>query len=453
MRLLNRVAWSEGLLMAPQHMQCADAYHESLLATRLQAIAPDCWGVLRIEVDTQALGRGALQLTRFIGILPDGTCLELSAGSPDLPASRALQEHFPHTRASLPVYLALPRERAGVDNFAIDAAGATRYRVGQLPAHDLSGGDDTVDVPVARPAPMLLLGEEARQDMVSVQVLELVRADAGTFVVSDPFIPPCLRVDASAFLMAALRRLLQAMTTRQRTLSEGRRQRSGSQVEFRAEEVTSFLMLGAINSYLPSLQHVVDSGDMPPRQAYLLLTQLAGMLSTFAVDVDPCAFPKYRYDDLRGTFEELFARIMSMLNATIDERCVSIALEGDGAGMYRGALESRAELFECTRFFLAVKTDMPEEQTASQLPQLSKVASWQDVQNILSAATPGARVQVDYQPPPEVPIKAGLLYFALDTSNAYWRNIMADRQLAVYLPPLFDPPQTTVQLLGIKTGG
>ena len=34
----QRVVWSEGLLIGPEHMQQLDAYHERLLARRLDAI-------------------------------------------------------------------------------------------------------------------------------------------------------------------------------------------------------------------------------------------------------------------------------------------------------------------------------------------------------------------------------------------------------------------------------
>lgn len=438
--------------MAPQHMQYADAYHETTLAMRLQAVVQDCWGVARCELDRSLLERGTLQLTRLLAVLPDGVLLDLEEGSPEIPRSRPIAEHFPHTRESLPVFLGLPRERAGIDNYAVNAAAPTRFRMVSHPAYDLAGSDAQADVPLAHHSPQLVLGDEPREDMVALQILEIVRGPHGAFLVSEPYVPPCTRIDASPFLMSALRRLLQAMVTRQRALLAGRRERTGSSVEFRAEDVTGFLFLNTLNTFLPVLQHLVDTGDCSPRAAYVSLVQLAGQLSTFAVGVDPCSLPKFYYDDLRRTFEELFARLMSMLSVSMDERFVAMMLESNGTGMYRGTFESDASFFECTDFLLAVQTDMPAEQTSAQLPRLCKVASWQDIESILSAATPGARVQVTYRPPPEIPVKADTLYFTIETGGAFWRNIMADRRIAVYLPPLFDPPQTRIQLLGVKKG-
>jgi type VI secretion system protein ImpJ len=98
---------------------------------------------------------------------------------------------------------------------------------------------------------------------------------------------------------------------------------------------------------------------------------------------------------------------------------------------------------------LVIKTDLPEQPTATQVPRLGKIASWTDINGILSAATPGAAVEVNYRPPPEIPVKSGLVYFSISTENNYWRNIAAEKNIAVYLPPLFDPAKTQVQLMAV----
>ena len=96
-----------------------------------------------------------------------------------------------------------------------------------------------------------------------------------------------------------------------------------------------------------------------------------------------------------------------------------------------------------------IKTDLPEQPTAAQVPRLGKIASWSDINSILSAATPGASVEVTYRPPPEIPVKAGLVYFTINTDNRYWRNIASEKNIAIYLPPLFDPAKTRVQLMAV----
>ena len=46
MKTPKRVVWSEGMFMAPQHLQQQDSFFEELLHTRLLTLSPFVWGVL-----------------------------------------------------------------------------------------------------------------------------------------------------------------------------------------------------------------------------------------------------------------------------------------------------------------------------------------------------------------------------------------------------------------------
>ena len=448
MRAPQKVVWSEGLLMAPQHLQQQDNYHHALLCDRLDALSPFNWGVLRVELNKQALAAGQVQLAAFEGIMPDGVVLALDGQHAELPAGRMIGSHFDHAATHLDVYLGLPEERDGVDNYAEDPGALVRYAPTARKIHDLAGSGSTTDVAFARRKPLLLFGDESRTGIVCFKLLELVRDDSGSLVVSEPYIPPCLRVDASVFLMAGLRRLLGNMTTRHKSLSEARSQATQSTVEFSAKDVTRFLLLSTINAYIPVLAHIVDSGQTSPHHCYLTLVQLAGQLTTFSTEIHPTDLPRFVYSDLRSTFEELFARLTALLQATIEEHYVAMPLQGRADGMYTGAsMDER--LWNCERFLVAIKTELPEQATASQVPRLSKLAASREINGILSAATPGAPVEVTYRPPPEIPVKAGMVYFTIATDNAYWRGIVAEKNAALYLPPVFDPATTSVQLMGV----
>jgi type VI secretion system protein ImpJ len=215
-------------------------------------------------------------------------------------------------------------------------------------------------------------------------------------------------------------------------------------------DVTRYLLLSTINSYIPILSHFLDIGDQSPRALYMALTQLAGQLTTFATDFDPSSLPKFNYRDLGATFEVLFARIAALLFATVSEHCVSVPLVMRDDGTYCAALTDD-RLRHCDRFLLSVQTDVPERQVASQLPTFAKLAAQSDIQAIMRAATPGAPVEVNHRPPGEVPMRAGHVYFDISTDNQYWRKIAQERELAVYLPPFFEPTRTQLTLLAIPS--
>ncbi|MCA9574641.1 MAG: type VI secretion system baseplate subunit TssK, partial [Myxococcales bacterium] len=446
-----RVLWSEGLLMAPQHLQCADAFHEGALQARLDAVEPLNWGVISAALDDQALNREQVSLSRFEGIMPDGTLLAIGPGHPELPPARPLDQHFPINQQTLDVFLAVPLEREGRPN-ADDVRGkGARYFVDTRSVHDRYGAAAAHSVQVANRNVVLLFGDEPREGFTSIKVFEIVRTDAGGLALSDPYIPPCVRISASPFLMSGLRRLLSAMSTRRAALGRARRERGDASVEYNAADVTRYLLLNAVNTYLPVVNHLVDSEDFSPRRTYLLLTQLAGQLSTFSADFDPLSIPKFKYTDLRDTFESLFAVLMSLLHASVKEHFVAVTLEARADGMHLGEFKDN-RLFECGEFLLGVRAKLSDGEVGTQLPRLSKIASWQDINALLASAVPGAPVEVTYTPPAQVPVRAGTTYFRVKIDNQFWRNVMVERKLAVYLPSPFTASDTQIELYGVLGG-
>lgn len=452
MKTAQRVVWSEGLLISPQHLQQLDLYHEQHVAARLDALEPLNWGVVQVSIDSVALGKGQVTVQELHGVLPDGLVLALAPGHAELPATRPIEGHFPHTQSRAELFLGVPRERAGYTNYTEDGNARARFTVDPRSVPDMTAGGEEATIRFGRRNTVLLFGDEARDDYECLKIAEIVRDGSGNVVVDETYIPPILRIGASPHLVSGLRRVLEVMTGRRRSLTESRRQRDASTVEFDATDVTRFLLLNGINTYLPVLSYMADAGDVPPRLCYLQLLQLAGQLSTLSADEDPTTLPKFVHTDLRSTFDQLIERILAMLQATIQERYVSLPLQAREDGLHFGKIEDD-RLLHCERYLLAVRTELDEQQVSEQLPRIAKIASWQDINGLLAAATPGTPTQVTYRPPTEIPVKAGHVYFTLSTDNRYWRNALLDRSLAVYLPRPFDPANTHVELLGIPPVG
>jgi type VI secretion system protein ImpJ len=447
----QKLVWSEGMLMSPQHLQQLDRYHEELLAQRLRGVLVDDWGVLRLDLDRRGLETGQVRVQEFAGVLPDGLPLAFDQGDAELPAARPVEAHFGPTKPVLDVYLGVPREREGAPNYAEPGkAGRVRYVSVKRSVWDATTGVGEAQLSFAQRHVVLLFGDEPREDFEAVKIAEIVRDRAGALAVNEAYVPPCLRVSASSFLMGGVQRLLALAATQQRTLSEARRQQADATVEFTAKDVTRFLLLNAVNSFIPVLAHYAQPGDLPPRGLYLSLCQFAGALSTFVSEAAPASLPPYAFTDLRSTFEPLFARVSALLGATVRETFVRVPLEPRQDGMHLGQLGDD-RLLRATTFVLMVSSSkLAEAQIVELLPKLSKVASFTDIANIVQAAAPGVPVAVTHRLPSEIPVRAGFVYFTLNASDPYWRNVVSERNLAVYLPPPFLPGETQLQLLAVS---
>jgi len=447
MRAPQRVVWTEGLFMTPQHLQAQDRYHEAYVTARVAALTPYDWGVLEIELDSEALSSGQLQLIRFSGLLADGLALAFEKGEAEAPTARSVEAHFPSQQRSIEVFLAVRREREGQDG--ADPS-TSRFQVSPRPVADLQAATSVVSVAFARPNVQLLFGSENREDFETLKVAELVRDPSGGFALNADYVPPCLRVGAAPFIIAGLRQLLRVVLGKQRELSDSRKQRDAASAEFSASDVTRYLQLNTLNGLIPVLAYLVDAADLPPLQAYLTLIQAVGQLCTFGAGGDPTQMPRFQYAQLGAVFGQLFERAQALLRSVAIQQCIPVPLEARPGGLLTGKLDDE-RLRSCGQFILTVRGPQSEQQVAELFPKLSKIASASEVQGLIQASAPGVPVSVVFRPPPEVAIKPGTVYFAISTQDGYWKNAIRDRSVAIYVPQALEPSRVQVELLGIPS--
>ena len=453
MKAPQRIIWSEGMFMSPHHMQQLDLYHESLVEARLGSVCLYPWGVASMQFDMEALRAGQVSLLEFFGILPDGLSVAFEAGQEESPAARPVEGHFRPTQQLLEVYLGIPKERSDVESYgAAGKLGASpRFSPRSRPVGDLHASTSVIHISFAQRNMKLLFGDEPRDDFDSLKIAELARDKSGSLVLVDNYIPPCLRIGASPFIMNELRSLLRLIVSKQRQIATRRRHRDESSLEFTASDVTLFLELHALNGVIPFLSHAIEAGNMRPHDLYLMLSRLGGQLCTFSAEADPSVMPPFQFTNLRITFEELFRRLTELMRAVALEQCITVPLERGADGLYRAKLEDE-RIDRCGQFLIMVRSELPEQVIVDQLPKLSKLGSWSEIQGLVQATSQGIPLQVTYRPPPEVPIRPGASYFAL-TQDAGWRNVLREHAVALYLPHPLNSSQTSIELLAVPTVG
>lgn len=441
--------WGEGLLVCPQHFQQYDLFQDANLNARAMWPNPYAWGVVSFELDTAALKTGTLGVRSFKGVLPQGLVLDLEDGDPDLPPARAIADSFPSTAAVLEVFVGVPKMREGGENCASqEAVGAHRYTTWSRDVLDLVDAGTEVNVSYVRPRAVVLFGNDNRDDYEVVKLAELRRDGSGGFETTGDFIPTSLRVSGSSLLRQWTTELVTLMVTKRRALMEALGQVDSSRVEFTAQDVTRSLQLGAINTHLPMARHLSETPETPPFWLYSSLSQLAGQLATFSTTVAPEQLPPYRHGDMRETFVELFAKLRELLELAMQQNYIDVPLEARRDGMWIGLLKEE-RLLACPVFVLAIEANAPQQEVANRVPQLSKIASWQQIPRIVRSAIPGAPLTATHRPPPEVPIRPRSVYFMVDTKHDYWKQVLEERAVAIFLPPPFDPSKVRVKLMAI----
>lgn len=444
MSVYNKVVWSEGLFLRPQHFQQQDRYFERYVETRCQALVTDSWGLTEIEIERDLLSVGKIGVRRAAGVFPDGTPFRMPDDDP-LPAPIQLDAQV---RDQI-VYLAVPLRRPGAPEVirAAGADGLERHAVCELETRDatlVSGESAVLEVASLRTGIMLASDVSAAYACLPVSQVVECRADRSV-VLDDTFIPTVLHARAASRLVTFTAELLGLLHQRGEVLA-GRVSSTG---RGGAAEIAEFLMLQVINRFEPVVAHHATSGRLHPEELFRVCVSLAGELATFTTTSKrPPALGDYRHDRLRESFEPVMAALRASLSAVLEQAAIPIPIEQRKFGV-RVATPADRTLYRTAVFILAARADVPAEDLRRRFPTQLKVGPVERIRDLVNVQLPGVPVHAVPVAPRQIPYHAGFAYFELDQSNELWAQLETSGGLALHIAGEF--PGLALELWAIRT--
>ena len=424
----NRVVWSEGMFLRPQHFQQHQRYVEGLVEGRCGVLQPAPWGFKTLEIDKQLLTLGKLALTSARGVFPDGTPFNVPADD-DGPPVLEIPENIHNTIA----YLALPVRRAGLPEVRSDGAeeGAMRYRSRDYEVRDSNSGTDSVaEIRVSTPDMHLVLDSGNLDGYVVMGVVKIVESRSDRqVIIDDRFMPPALDCRAAPALAGFIRELQGLLHHRGEAIA-GRVSASG---RGGAAEIADFLLLQAVNRYEPLITHLATSGGVHPESFYRLAIQIAGEMATFtSANKRPPEFPVYRHDGLQETFDPVESALRQSLSMVLEQTATAIPLQERRYGIRVATITDRGML-DSASFVLAVSAKMPDEDLRRNFPTQVKIGSVEQIRELVNLQLPGVRVRPLPVAPRQIPYHAGYAYFELDRQSEYWKQLEKSGGFAIHI--------------------
>jgi type VI secretion system protein ImpJ len=425
----NRIIWSEGTFLQPQHFQQHDRHLDAQLEQRARALRPHGYGFLEIAIDESLLELGKLALRTARGVLPDGTPFDCPARDPlppplDVPAT---------LRDSL-VTLALPVRRPGADEADLGGAGAdslARYVAGELEVKDSNAAfDRTALIQIGRLRLQLLKDANVTAAYSGLGIAKVIERRADNRVALDQgYIPPMLDCGAAPALASLLRDVHGLLHQRGDALAI----RLSAPGPGGVAEIAEFLWLETINRFEPLFAHLAATTPLHPEHLYATCLSLAGEMSTFTRENRrPVAYPVYRHDDLAGSFAPLIADIRRSLSMVLERNAIPIELQERGYGMRIAAIPD-SDLAKTARFVLAAKAQLQPERLQASLPTLVKIGPVERIRDLVNLNLPGIALRSLPVAPRQIPYHAGFLYFELDRSGDLWKVTEQSRALAMHI--------------------
>src|ERR1700682_800909 len=446
MRQLQPDVWSKGTFLTPQHLQTRDRFLESVLQFRLEALNFCPWGFQELQLNREALAGGNFALTRAVGILPDGLPFDVPDSDP-APAPKPLESFFEADQPTVDVYLAIPHHRERGLNVSIAQSNAdTRYLSEVVNLRDENTGASEKPVQLARKNFRFLMEGESREGCTSLRVARIKRSAAGSLQQDPEFIPPLLDISASEFLVGITRRLVEILSAKSSILAGGRSQRSSGLADFTAADIAGFWLLYTVNSHLPVLRHFYETGRAHPEKLYRVVAALGGALSTFSLKIQPRDLPAYDHDGLGACFSDLDDKVRELLETVVPSNFVSLPLKPVQPSIYATAIEEDKYLVG-TKMYLAVNSSLNQADLAKKVPQLVKISSATQVEQLVRRALPGVPLTHMAKPPASIPVTLRYESFSLNQSGSAWDAVGRARSLAAYVPGDIPAPQLELIIL------
>lgn len=423
----NKIIWSEGMFLRPQHFQQHDRYLESLIEGRCAPLHPHPWGMLELELDQELLSLGKFSVATARGILPDGTPFAIPSRDE---APTPLE--IPPNLHDAGVYLGIPLRQAGV--IEADGSGAVnqaRYSLYEYEARDSNAGADiSAQVQIGKLRLRLLLESDQRNGYACLKLAHITESRTDKkIILNENFIPPALHCGASPKLTGHLRELLGLLHYRGEALA-ARVSESG---RGGAAEIADFLLLQAVNRYEPLFAHLVPTAELHPEEFYRLAVMLAGELATFTrKQKRPASFPPYRHDDLFGCFEAVMREIRQSLSMVLEQNAIPMVLQDRKYGIRVAPITDR-NLLSSASFVLAVNAEIPAEVLRSRFPAQVKIGPVEQIRQLVNLQLPGIGLRPLPVAPRQIPFHAGFTYFELDRTSEYWKQLENSGGFALHI--------------------
>ena len=430
------------MFLRPQHFQAQDRFLEAQLGGRVEVLRPWPWGLTALAIDEDLAALGKFAVTSAAGVLPDGTPFAIPD---DLPPPEPLD--VPADARDAIVHLTLPASQPGAVQFrdADGRADEARFLVDEVEVLD-SYSDDRASEPIGLGRPNLRFGitRDQTYGRVTLGLARVREVQNKRVMFDDRYIPPTLDIDAAARLGGGLSDIV------------GRASQRAEELALRAVEATdggsdtfvSFLLLQALNRWIPVMEHLQFLPTVHPERLYEMLVSMAGELATLIrAERKAPPLPRYDHENPQTCFEPVFDLLQSMLSAVFERSAMQLPLNQAGPGAYVSPITDH-NLYASGYFYLAVAAASPVEEIRGLFPSVAKIGPVQKMRQIVDSALPGVPLRHTPTPPPQLRVLPGFVYFELDRGVADWREFQQATALGLHVAG--DWPQLKLELWCVK---
>lgn len=415
--IYNKIAWSEGLLLKPQHFQQQERYLEVMLYKQLQYLQGFYWGFYQFSLDNEALIHGKIALKEAKGIFKEGTSFNIAQIDPT-PAPISCEE----SDTNKVVYLCIPRE--GESRYQItDTPELNRYKQREAEINDAEKNlIESHPIQLKQLNIQLKIGKASHEyDFLEIAKIKALKPDGGILLYED-FIAPSLRISASACVCEKLTHTLEAikkLISPFKTIQRKSEYNSLIQYQYQSE----------LSKHYHILNHYLNSPFTHPEKLFKKLLSFCSILSIIHQD-ELKIQNNYNHENLFSCLNPLFDFIQTNLRKNIIINAYKINLNNQGGGFWLTAKIPPEELKKTLLLSLefAEKASLSAEECINHL----KLGTQQTIMNLIKQALPGIKLHPIKNVPTAISSGHYGHHFEIDKQNELWKALSTEQNLVLY---------------------
>lgn len=418
----NKIVWREGTFLYPQHFQQMESHLETSLQASTNMLVGDLapqFGLASISFNENTLTLGQVSITYCQGQLPDNSYFELSEEiAIDIPAGTIDEV----------IYLVVPMYLAGRNNFD-NSADTSRFITKHKKVYDLSADDqEQIEVETAKLNIGLKLSGENLEGYTKLAVAKVLEVDDNGHVVLDKsFIPQCLSVSASSYILERIKELdilanakVSQLLTRLRAAVDTQK----SLALYQDQQ-----LLNAIYHWLPWLEAVLNTPNYKLGRFFLELKQFESALCSVNLS-DRSPWQPLKNEQFFKQLQPVFSGLKAALSITQQSNVTEIPWD-DALFASRRMMLAKikgTDIEPSTRVVIAVKAD--NGQISKDVFRTGfKLAGNKSIVSCLKNATPGIAVSALAYAPPELKDQPNTYYFQIESSDTLWKLVLGQNEL------------------------
>lgn len=448
----NKVIWSEGMFLLPQHFQQQDRYFEGFIKNWGAPLYPYSWGFSTIEINTALLKQGKIQLTKGSGIFPDGTPFDFpSQNDPPLPL-----DIDPNLRDE-DIVLALPLQ--GIQTTEIATSESPDNQLARYLEDDINVSDcttkinnDDTKIKIGRLNIKLMRKRDAADAYTTLGVARIEeRRPDNQLILEEDFIPPLLNIVSNRILKEYLQQLCGLLDQRSKHLASANVHPNSRGVA----EIDNLLMLQTINRYKLLFLHLNTLPILHPEKLYSVCLNFAGDLAIFDNNnSQQSSFqPAYQHDALKSCFINIVKEIRRLLDIQRDSKATLIQLKKHEKYDLWNAIIHNKELFKTNSFFLAIKTQLKPEDVRIEFPKHIKIGPLKQISDIINRQLYGIPlIPLEHEKRLRTPIpdQPGFIIFEIQQNCSLWKELEPSNELAFFVARIDSFPGLELELWAVE---